>query len=538
MTVRSYVQSKIMEKTNYIVGIDIGSSNVVMAVGSKSADGKVVLKAIAQTPSRGVNAGSIENINQLSECINIVKTKLEQQLNIRITEACAGISGAYIRCARLTEHVHVRDHHAGVAQSDVDDLFARMKGVNTPDGEVIMEYIPQNFFVDNREVKDPVGSFGQRLFSTFNFILCDEVQLKRLSMTFKRSGLTLTNTFPNSRIMDKPLLTADERAEGVAIVDIGGLTTDVAVYHNNILRHIATIPMGGNAINRDIHLHGIPERPIERLKRIYGSAVAEFVSDQKLIQIPSMGHRSNGGVLRRNLATIIEARLTDIAEFVKLEIKDSGYANKLPYGIVLTGGSSVIEHIDELFHRVTGYEVRCAGVNLGEIAESLPERNCAACTAVIALLMKASEQGLLSTMATQFTTPPTPPYVGGTTTFDTTPKSGNNTITGVRPTNGVGTAPNGSDVPNVNATPHGGTTPSTEIGTTSTNTTPPPTNNPETNIDEDDDNSGDMGYDGDGENESKRKGLFGGGFNIGKNLEKLTDWINLRFEKSHDDEEI
>lgn len=504
-----------MEKTNYIVGIDIGSSNIVMAVGLKSADGKVVLKAIAQTPSQGVNAGSIENINQLSECINTVKEEIEKKLNIRITEAYAGISGSYIRCAPLQDHVHVRDYHSGVAQSDVDDLYARMKGVSAPDNEVILEYIPQNFCVDNREVKDPVGSFGRRLSSTFNFILCNETPLKRLSMTFKRSGLQLTNTFPNSRIMGNPLLTDDERMEGVAIVDIGGFTTDVAVYHGNTLRHIATIPIGGNSINRDIHLHGVPERSVERLKRDYGSAIAEYIPEQKLIHVPSMSHRSNGGVWRRNLASIIEARLTDIAEYVKLEIKDSGYSSKLSYGIVLTGGSSVIKHIDELFQRVTGHNVRVASVDLGEIAESLTDRNDPACTAVVALLMKAAEQRPFSTIATNVTMRPTPPFVGGITTINTS------TDASAAQNAGIGsTAINGGKST---------TTPPTAGTTTSV------TEN--TNTDNENENSGDddqtKSNDENGQTTQRRRG-----FNFGKTIDSISDWINRRFEKSPEDEEI
>ena len=388
-----------MEKKNYIVGIDIGSSNVVMVVGSKNESGKMVIDALVSKPSKGVNAGMVENINQVSECVKSVKAEIEEELGIRISEAYAGISGAFVRCAPLSDHVYVREPQNGISQFDVDALFLRMREVIAPDNEVIMERIPQNYMVDGGlQIKDPVGSFGRRLSSTFNFILCEKTPLERVKMVFRLSGLQLAGTYANSMIVSEAVLSEDEKTEGVAVVDIGGSTTDVVVYHDNIIRHVATIPMGANSINRDIHLHGVPERSVESLKKKYGSAVAEFVSEQKLIQIPSMGHRTKG-VLRRNLAAIIEARLTDIAEFVKAEIKDSGFAGRLSFGVVLTGGSASIEHIDELFHRVTGYEVRIATAECGLDEQSRSQIESPAHTAAVALLLKGAEQGACSVAA-------------------------------------------------------------------------------------------------------------------------------------------
>ncbi len=385
-----------MEKKNYIVGIDIGSSNIVMVVGSKDESGKMVVDALVSKPSSGVNAGMIENINQVSTCLKAAKAEIEEEVNIRISEAYAGVSGAFIRCAPLSDHVYIREPQAGISQADVDALFLRMKEVVAPENEEIMERIPQNYTVDSgQEVKDPVGSFGRRLSSTFNFILCEKTPLERLKMVFRHSGLQLAGVYANSMIVSDVVVSADEKSDGVAVVDIGGATTDVAVYHGGIIRHLATIPMGGKAIDYDIHLHGVPERSVEALKKKYGSAIAEFVSEQKLIQIPSMRQRSNG-VLRRNLAAIIEARLTDIAEFVRAEIKDSGFAGRLGCGVVLTGGSASIEHIDELFRRVTGLDVRVATAEIGLDETSREQIGSPSHTAAVALLLKGAEQGACS----------------------------------------------------------------------------------------------------------------------------------------------
>ncbi len=399
-----------MEKKNYIVGIDVGSSNIVMIVGSKSESGEMIIDAIVSKPSKGINAGVIENINQVSECIKEAKTEIEEELGIRISEAYAGFSSAFVRSAPHSDHVFVREPQNGISQFDVDALFLRMKEVLAPDNEVIIERIPQNFVVDgSREVKDPVGTFGHRLSSTFNFVLCEKTPLERLKMVFRLSGLQLAGTYANSMIISEVVLSEDEKSDGVAVVDLGGGTTDVVIYHGNVIRHLATIPMGANSINRDIHLHGVPDRSVETLKKKYGSAIAEFVSEQKLIQIPSMGHRTKG-VLRRNLAAIIEARLTDIAEFVKAEIKDSGYANRLPFGVVLTGGSASIEHIDELFRRITGFDVRVATAEYGLDEQSRGQIESPAHTAAVALLLKGAEQGVCSvSMRVGTFTPPKPP---------------------------------------------------------------------------------------------------------------------------------
>ena len=382
-----------MEKKNYIVGIDIGSSNVTIIVGSKSDSDAIAVEAVVSKPSVSVNAGMIENINKVSEVLKAAKQEVEDELGIRIGEAYAGLSGAFVRCARYSDHVFVREPQEGISKRDVDALFERMQNVVAPDDEVIMERIPQNYLVDGgQEIKDPVGSFGRQLTSTFDFILCEKTPLERLKMVFRHSGIRLAGVYANSLIVSEAVLSDDEKEEGVAVVDIGGGTTDVAVYHGNVLRYVATIPMGANSINRDIHLHGVPERNVENLKKKYGSAVAEFVSEQKLIQIPSMG-RSTKGVLRRNLAAIIEARLTDIAEYVKAELRDSEYSKRLQCGIVLTGGSASLEHIDELFRRVTGLEVRVATADTGIDKESSEKIASPAHTAAVALLLQGARSG-------------------------------------------------------------------------------------------------------------------------------------------------
>ena len=383
-----------MERKKDTVAVDLGSSNVVVAVGEKAAEGQMEVASIVSKPVEGVNAGKIENIELVSRAIREAMSEAEEQLGIRITEAYAGISGDFVRCARHTDHVFVYDPQNGVNQKDVDALFDRMRNVQAPDDETIMERVPQNYVVDdNQEVKNPVGSFGKKLSSTFNFILCLRTPMQRLDMALKRLGIKMLGVTSNAIATAEAVLLPDEKEEGVAVVDIGGGVTDVAVYYRNVVRYIATIPMGAMAINRDIRTMSVPEKHVESLKQKYGSAVADLAPEDKLIRVNGRTAREAKDILLRNLATVIEARATDIAEFVLQEIRDSGYAGKLAYGIVLTGGSAKLKDVDELFRRVTGMDVRIASAETGVAEESREKVVDPAYATAVGILLKGAEQG-------------------------------------------------------------------------------------------------------------------------------------------------
>ena len=383
-----------MERKNYTVAVDLGSSNVVVAVGEKNAEERLDVVCVVSKPVEGVNAGKIENIELVSRAIREAMSEAEEQLGIRITEAYAGISGDFVRCARHTDHVFVYDPQNGVNQKDVDALFDRMRNVQAPDDETIMERVPQNYVVDdNQEVKNPVGSFGKKLSPTFNFILCLRTPMQRLDMALKRLGIKMLGVTSNAIATAEAVLLPDEKEEGVAVVDIGGGVTDVAVYYRNVVRYIATIPMGAMAINRDIRTMSVPEKHVESLKQKYGSAVADLAPEDKLIRVNGRTAREAKDILLRNLATVIEARATDIAEFVLQEIRDSGYAGKLAYGIVLTGGSAKLKDVDELFRRVTGMDVRIASAETGVAEESREKVVDPAYATAVGILLKGAEQG-------------------------------------------------------------------------------------------------------------------------------------------------
>ncbi len=259
-----------------------------------------------------------------------------------------------------------------------------------------MERIPQSYVVDgSREVKNPVGSFGKTLSATFNFVLCNTTPLQRLEMVFKRHGITIKGIFPTVLATPEAVLSPDEKSEGVAVIDIGGGVTDVTVYYRNVVRYVASIPMGATAINHDIRTMGVPEKYVEQLKLEKGSAVAELAPDT-LVKVPGRTPREEKGILKRNLATVIEARAMDIADYVMQELKDSHFGSKLAYGIVLTGGSALLKDLDTLFNRVTKMEVRIAAPDTGISDASLELVDNPAYATVTGLLLLGAAQGASS----------------------------------------------------------------------------------------------------------------------------------------------
>ncbi len=384
-----------MEKKNYIVGVDIGSSNVVVIVGTVQKDGLLNVEGVASRPvGKGVNSGRIENMRTVGSAIREAKAELENDLNIRINEAYAGISGDFVRCALYTDHVFIKDPSGCISKEDVASLHDRMRNVMADEGEQIMSRMPQNYVIDDSRMvdDDPVGTFGRKLSATFLFVLCQKIQIERVKMSFHNAGMTLLDIFVNPAVLPDAVLTDGERDEGVAVVDIGGGTTDVAVVRGGKLRYAASIPIGAASINADMRAFGIADCNTESIKKKYGSAVSELVDADRVIQIQMAGQQKRD-FLQRNLAAIVEARLKDIAEFVWNEIRDAKFSTKIPCGLVLTGGSALLTDIDELFRRETGANVRLGGACRGINEESQQKIGTYAHSAAVAILVAGAAHG-------------------------------------------------------------------------------------------------------------------------------------------------
>ncbi len=384
-----------MEKKSYIVGVDIGSSNVVVAVGRRLADGTVRIEGVASRPvPNGVTSGRIDNVRSVGAAIREAKAELEEELGIRIDSAYAGISGNFVRCASYTDHVFIKDSAGCITKEDVGNLHDRMCNVVADDGELILDRIPQCYMVDDgKEIADPAGSFGRKLSATFLFVLCRKEQIERVKMSFHNAGLSLLDVCVNPAVLPAALLTDEERDEGVAVIDIGGGTTDVAVVRGNTLRYIVSIPIGASTINADMHAFGIAERNTEQVKKKYGSAVADMVAPDVIIPVQMPG-KMKKDFLQVNLAAIIEARLKDIIEYAWDEIRSAKFSTKIPCGIVLTGGSALLDNIDELFRRETGVNVRLGKATHGIDEESQQRIGTYSHSTAVAVLLFGAGRGL------------------------------------------------------------------------------------------------------------------------------------------------
>ncbi len=343
---------------NYTIAIDLGESNVIAIAGRRDSEGVLQVAAIAKRETRGVRAGRIENIAQVMEALSSVIAEIEKRLNVKIQQAYGGISGEYVRNEKHSEMVAVVEPNNGVSTVDVGALHSLMRNVLPPDADSILEYTPQNYVVDNKqEERSPVGTFGHTLSSTFNFVLCENEALKRLGYAFKQSGINLKRCFPNAVTAAEAVLTADEMEAGVAVVDLGEGMTNVSIFYKGALRYIASIPMGGSALNSDLRSLMIQEKSIESVKCKYGVALAEH-ADPGTITVEGRTSRDTKSIPLHNLAVAIQERLTDITIFVHREIRDAGFSHRLPYGVVLTGGGANLRSVDEIFRRNLEIEVR------------------------------------------------------------------------------------------------------------------------------------------------------------------------------------
>lgn len=346
-----------MEKKSYIVAIDLGSSSVSIVAGSKRGE-ELRVEAVAAVPTQGVCRGEIVNIIHVSDAISKGIKSIEEKLGIRINDAYTGISGQHIQCAKYPYYIFVGGN-GEIRDEDVRNLNDGMRNMQAPMGERILERMPQNYLIDNsdEEVSDPVGRFGQKLASTFNFVLGSNEPIDRLGMALRKIGLTQLKPYVNALASAEAVVLPEEKEEGVAILDIGAGTTDLCIYYNNIVRYVGVIPLGADVINKDIRHYGIPGEKIERLKCQFGCALPESAKTS-IIEIPK--HNGKIQISMRNLAVIIESRLLDIIKYVKEEIAESGWQDKLGLGIVITGGCANLKDIDKLFARETGMEVRIA----------------------------------------------------------------------------------------------------------------------------------------------------------------------------------
>ena len=381
-----------MENGDYVVAIDLGTNTVATVVGTRGEGGKVRIIDCEISPVQGVVRSEIKNVELVAQSIKRTIEAIEARQQITIREAYAGISGQHIRCVKYPYYVFVgRDGE--IREEDVQKLHESMGNVQAPDGETIIQIIPQNYIVDDEETMNPVGAFGNKLEAVFNFVLGDNNAVSRVTRALQKVEIRQAGLFLNAVASAEAVATEDEKEEGVAVVDIGGGTTDVTVFYKNSVRHVGIVPMGGNTINRDIRSYGILERHVESLKVRYGSAMRDQIKTEMSIKTPGLNARMPKEISLLNLAAIIEARMLDIIDFVMAEIKASGCQQKLGAGVVLTGGAAQMKDLDLLFKNYTGIDVRVATPDTVIEPGSIESASNPALATAVGLLLKGLSSG-------------------------------------------------------------------------------------------------------------------------------------------------
>lgn len=348
-----------------IVGLDIGTTKVCAIVGAKNEHGKVEILGMGKADSLGVIRGEVRNIDKTVKSIREAVEKAKQsmaggKIRVEINSVHVGIAGQHIKSLQHRNSISRIQNDDEVSKEDVARLIADTHNLALPPGDKIIHVIPQEYSVDDfTDVTDPIGIAGVRLAGNFHIITGHVDAIKNIYKSVNRAGLEVADLILEPLSSSDAVLTAEEMEAGVCLVDIGGGTTDVAIFKKGMIRHTAVIPFGGNIITDDI-VDGcqVLRNQAELLKLKFGSALSDENKENEIVCIPGFHGRPPKEVSIKNLAMVIQARVEEIFESVLYEIKSSGLERKLNAGIVITGGGSQLKHLDKLVEFVTGIDTR------------------------------------------------------------------------------------------------------------------------------------------------------------------------------------
>jgi cell division protein FtsA len=345
-----------------VVGLDIGTTKIACLVGTKNEHGKIEIISMGKSESLGVSRGIVSNIEKTVQSIKAAveeaQDRVDADLIIRIVNV--GIAGQHIKSLQHRGIYTRSSTENEISQKDIDALIEDMYKLVMQPGEEIIHVLPQEYIVDNETgILDPIGMSGRRLEANFHIITGHINAAMNINKCVQKAGLEVKDIILEPIASADAVLNFEEKEAGVVLVDIGGGTTDVAIFHEGVIRHTAVIPFGGNVITDDIK-EGctILRRHAEALKVKFGSALASESLETEVVCIPGLRGRDAKEITLRNLASIIQARMEEIIEHVYYEIRNSGYEKKLIAGIVVTGGGAQLKHITQLFEFITGMTTR------------------------------------------------------------------------------------------------------------------------------------------------------------------------------------
>ncbi len=363
-----------MASEQYIVGLDVGTTKIVAMVGRLNEHRKVEILGLGKTESVGVMRGQVSNIEQTVRSIKLAIEEAEQKTGVPIKVVNVGIAGQHIKSLQHNGIRTRNNSETEINQQDIDALIDDMYKLAMAPGEEIIHVIPQEYLVDNEAgIKEPIGICGRRLEANFHIITGQISSINNLVKCVKKAGLEISGLTLEPLASADAVLSNEEKEAGVVLVDIGGGTTDIAIFQDSIIRHTAVIPFGGNIITEDIK-EGctIIKSQAELLKIKFGSALVGDNFENEIVSIPGLRGRDPKEITLKNLAHIIQARMEEIVEHVYYEIKNSGYEKKLIAGIVITGGGAMLKNTTQLVEYITGMDTRIGYPN-EHLAKSLED---------------------------------------------------------------------------------------------------------------------------------------------------------------------
>ncbi len=362
-----------MEQSEIIVGLDIGTTKIAVIVGRRDQFGKIEILGFSNTESIGVMRGQVANIDKTVESIKIAIAEAEQKSGVKIGSVYVGVAGQHIKSIQYRGSI-IRDNKDDqITKKDIDRLINNMYKLSMKPGEDIIHVLPQDFIIDGvGGITEPIGMMGVDVSANFHIITGHTAAIKNIEKCVQLAGLEVDGLILEPLASSDAVLSDDEKEAGIALIDIGGGTTDIAIFKDRIIRHSAVIPLGGNIITEDIKEGcSIIRTQAEALKVRFGSAVASENNDNEIVSIPGLRGRQPKEISLRNLASIIQARVEEIIELAYFEIKNSGFDKKISLGIVLTGGGSMMKHISQLTEFISGKDVRIGYPN-EHLANNVP----------------------------------------------------------------------------------------------------------------------------------------------------------------------
>lgn len=363
-----------MQENTY-VGLDIGTTKIVAMVGSLNEYDKLKIVGIGKSKSLGVHRGVVNNITQTIQSIQSAVIDAEADSSSKIKKVVVGIAGQHIRSLQHSDYITRSNSDQVIDENDLEKLVNQVYKLVMLPGEEIIHVLPQEYKVDGQsEIKEPIGMFGARLEANFHVVVGQVSSIKNIARCIKSAGIDFEGITLEPIASSDAVLSLEEKEAGVALIDIGGGTTDLAIFKDGIIRHTSVIPFGGNVITEDIKEGcSIIEKQAELLKIKFGSAWPGENKDNEIVSIPGLRGRDPKEISLKKLSKIIHSRVVDIIEQVFVEIKNYGHEDqkkKLIGGIVLTGGGSQLKHLKQLVEYITGMDTR-----LGYPSEHLAGNN-------------------------------------------------------------------------------------------------------------------------------------------------------------------